>query len=205
MAHRWIAAVRGNGRLRLHRATPLAADWAQVIEDAVTGFNRIARRSRLGVTFEFSDDPPGDDAATGSEVGIRVLDGEASYTFQGATYSASLTGAQMHGKTQLLRDGSSGEVLRAMIFLPANPLLSTPSAVRPAGANVRLVIAFHELVHACGLTDADHAGAAFDGHPSVDFGRTPRRDRVVSGRRRMPPLVLEADTIRQIAALWSGD
>ena len=70
------------------------------------------------------------------------------------------------------------------------------------------VIAVHELVHACGLADADHStDDLFQANPQVDPGDAAQGDRVrveTGGRMRwMPPLVLSGSTVRRIRTLWA--
>jgi hypothetical protein len=112
----------------------------------------------------------------------------------------------MHGHTFLAqRDGG---IEKAFIFLPAQPRVNTPRGVRAVGENVMKVIAVHELVHACGLENSDHAlDDLFQANPQVDPGTTAAQDRVriQHGRRTryMPPLVLGGGTIRSIRTLWT--
>lgn len=69
------------------------------------------------------------------------------------------------------------------------------------------VIAVHEIVHACGLSNAEHStDDLFQGFPQVDPGDNAAGDRVriQSGRSMpwMPPLVLAANTVRRIKSVW---
>ena len=71
------------------------------------------------------------------------------------------------------------------------------------------MIAVHELVHACGLDNADHStDDLFQANPQVDPGNTAAGDKMrieAGGRMRwMPPLVLSGSTAQKIRQLWAS-
>src|SRR5262249_32175359 len=113
--------------------------------------------------------------------------------------------AGLHGRTWLVAREGFNE--RAVIFLPQDPHINTPKAVRPVGASVKKIIALHELIHACGLTNAEHrSDDVFNGNPTVEPGNTAAGDKVVitvDGRKHiMPPPVLSGPTANTISRLW---
>ena len=67
------------------------------------------------------------------------------------------------------------------------------------------VIATHELLHACGLDDADHSSDLFQANPRVNPGDNAAGDKVLigTGPKSMPPLVLDGATAKKIQDLWT--
>jgi hypothetical protein len=74
-----------------------------------------------------------------------------------------------------------------------------------------LFIAVHELLHACGLENADHgADGVFAANPGTLPGDIPSQDKITvsaktGGKLRtsvLPPLFIDAATARVIQRLW---
>jgi len=204
MANSWIGGVKSTGQLTYHLDASVRGPWLTVFGEAITKFNEHARRLELGVSFAASADPP--TVGGGANVGVATGSGSISYSYEG-TRTTSINGTGLTGSTLLIsREGSPIE--KAFMFLPERPRINTPSAgLRPTGAGVMLVIAVHELIHACGLANSDHtAEDVFNGYPSADPGRTPDEDRIqisVGGRYRfMPPIIFSGATAGKIKPLW---
>jgi hypothetical protein len=109
---------------------------------------------------------------------------------------------------------------RAYIFVPAAPLIAVGAAgqvkQRGVGDGVKLFIAVHEMIHACGLSNAEHSPEGvpdvFVGQPQPAEGATPARDKLrVRFDPRLnlpldppsPPLVISARTAGLIKSVWS--
>ncbi len=203
MADPWLDSVKRSGRLSVYAGASLRGTWATAFRDAISGFNGLSRAHRLGVTLSASSDPPPDSG--GAHVGVEAANGRISFTYARTRASDVLNGSRMHGRTFLFVVG--GKVEKAAVFLPSTPLVNTPRGRRPVGAFVMKFIAVHELVHACGLTDADHSkDDLFHGSPHVDHGDTPLLDKVridFRGRRIvMPPLILSS-SVGRIRGVWA--
>ncbi len=203
MATPWTSSIRGRGQLTVYSSS-LSGNWAVVFGQALREFNTLSGRHGLGVTLSPSSVPS--TGSGGTDVSVATGSGSVSCSHGGAAVSDSLDGTRMHGSTFLFsRDGA---IEKAFIFLPSHPQVNTPRGVRAVGVNVMKVIAVHELVHACGLSNAEHStDDLFQGSPQVDPGSTAAGDRVrIEARGRMswmPPLVLSGSTVGHIRRLWS--
>lgn len=198
MPMRWKEQVRSSGMLKVHCDQQIVGDWAQVVNDAMTSFNSISSRESLGVTFVSEPE------VAPANVIVWTVSGSRSTVFDGTTYQVNLPASASSGHTSLY--SIAGRIQMAHVFLPATP--GQYPHVRGLGRPVRLVLAFHELVHCCGLHNSDHGTLAFHGTPSATRGQTASEDRVsvrAGGRYvHMPPLVVSSETCRAIQNNWSN-
>ncbi len=201
----WIDSVRARGRLSfsLVREDTWGGHLAS-FNRAVSDFNSISKRRRLCVTLESSSAGPTQQG--GADIVVELAQGPTISTTQlGTPVTGTFDGRGLHGKTfNFERDG---KVEKASVFLPNQPHINTPQGTRLAGSGVITVIAFHELIHACGLSNADHNNTdVFNGFPSTFPGDSPDQDRLeiqVEGRRvRFPPIHLSDETVTRIRNLW---
>lgn len=199
----WISPIKRKRQLAVYSDASLGV-WAGIVKDAIREFNVLSRTHQLGVILVESNKPPA--VIGGAEVSVQSVNGAASFSYDNETKTGSLTGTGLHGMTWLFsRDGF---LEKAAVFLPSQPKINTPKTVRPVGPNVMKLIAIHELVHACGLTNSEHTNNdLFQGNPQVDPGATPAGDKVtiqtggkVTG---MPPFVLSGPTANHIKRLWT--
>lgn len=197
MAIPWQDPIREGGTLRVYAADSVArGPWRTVVTEAMREFNRLSGAHALGVRLERAA------SADDAHVEVETANGTIQRTVAGAEIRRSFSGQGLHGYTALAHRG--GAVERAVVFLPSMPQTNTPRGQRNVGDPVKLVIAVHEFVHACGLTNDDHAtNDLFAGYPSVDAGSRPADDKVQTSHAvRMPPLVLSAPTIEKIRQVW---
>ncbi len=202
MGSPWTDAVKQGRRLSV---SPPGGSWADAFAEGARQFNVLARSHALGVSLRSIDSSTG----TGSpspDVTVQAAADSVSFSYGGTTHSDRFDGNRLHGRT--FQVSRAGKIEKAFVFLPQDPLINTPKGQRAVGRGVKMLIAVHELVHACGLTDADHStDDLFQGNPQVDYGQTAAGDRVLvqaRGRtRRMPPLYLSNTTARLISQLWS--
>lgn len=197
MAIPWNESVRTAGRLRVHATRSLRnGGWQAVVQQAIRDFNRLSRTHHLRVTLSATD------SASEAEVIVKAVAQAIDETYDGVAIRHAFDGTRLHGHTSLVnRDGA---LERALVFLPSMPQVNTPSGVREVGPGVKRLIAVHELVHACGLSNDDHSSDdLFAAYPTVDPGTRPDGDRVrVSYSVRMPPLVLGVPTIAKVRENW---
>ncbi len=200
MGTAWIDATKTKGQLSY---TAVNEDswgaYKTVVPDAIREFNAQSKKNKLCVSFV-----KGNDSA---EVQIAVVDGpEISYSYDGENYTEKFSGKELKGRTpQLSREG---RFEKAFVFLPKTPQLSTPSRIRLPGSGVLKVIVFHELLHAAGLSNDDHApDDVFQSNPQPSLGDNPDNPsedgiRIGTTAKRMPPIILSPTTIRLVKSLW---
>lgn len=202
MPNPWIDGVKDAHELTYYLDS-VTGPWLTALRDAVREFNVLSERHGLGVRYRASTVAPSD--AGGADVNIATGDGSITFRYAGS-HTTTISGTALHGST-LLISRENGPIEKAFIFLPNQPRINTPRGMRPTGAGVMKVIAVHELIHACGLHNADHsADDVFNGFPSADPGRTAAQDRIqisVRGQYRfMPPIILSGATARVIGQNW---
>jgi len=186
------------------------AGWLQAFKDSIVEFNQLSTTLKLGVTFSSppgvkKPDPVGED---GAEVQFDLGDGRLEYEAVGQKFVATdkdtkqpinFSKTALHGYTETLAlsFGGPGRIRRAFIFVPATPMVTAVMRVGPgpndfkdvqrlAGPGIRKFIAVHELIHACGLSDAEHNATGPDAdtftiNPGVSAGsfQKPEDDKIL--------------------------
>jgi hypothetical protein len=193
----WVDAVKTRGQLAYATVNEGSCGaYKKAVSDAISEFNSFAKKNKLCVSFV--------NGGASAEVQIEVTDGpEISYSFGGENYTEEFSGKKMHGRTPQLSRGDKLE--KAFVFLPKSPPISTPTGVRLAGSGLLKVIVFHELLHAAGLSNDDHApDDLFQAQPQYFPGDTPAQDGIMIGSttKHMPPIILSPKTIRLVKTLW---
>jgi hypothetical protein len=206
MANKWNDKVKRTNRLLVYADPAIKTGvWASLFETSVREFNQLSKQHKLGVTLEISDSAP-IPGGGGADVSVTTANGQIKFEYDGVQQQAAFDGSSMHGRTkQILRDDG---MEKAYVFLPAQPMILTPTGRRPVGPGVMKLIAVHELVHACGLVDAEHTTEdLFQASPQVDYQSNASHDRVMGKRGKqtvwMPPLFLAATTARRIKDNWA--
>jgi hypothetical protein len=109
----------------------------------------------------------------------------------------------------LIGRGGRNETEKAVVFLPSDPQSSAGfirgrEVVEKATLDMMKVIAVHELIHACGLDNNDHARD--DGLFYFPLAPDGRGKMIVpqKGKEKtpMPPLRLSGSTTSKVASLW---
>lgn len=202
MANQWISGVRSTHRLNYY-LNSVAGTWLTAVRAAIREFNVLSVNHRLGVIYSPTATAPTDTG--GADISISTGNGSVSFSYSGR-HTTTINGRALEGSTLLVsREG--GLVEKAFMFLPNQPMISTPRGQRPTGVGVMKVIALHELIHGCGLHNSDHTpDDVFNGFPSADPGRTAAQDRIqitVRGQYRfMPPIIFSGATAGKISRLW---
>lgn len=143
MAIKWTPLIRKTGKLRIILDKSIAGSWTLPMRGAIAIFNMYSVNQKFGVVFEETLDPKA-----------------AQVQF------SSLPGNDLHGSMTPIRESHDLDdpnpvdlLARAIIRVPAAPLIGGSSS-RPVGDPLKLMLALHELIHACGLSDADHTLSA---------------------------------------------
>jgi len=138
-----------------------------------------------------------------------------SFVFNKQTFTGKLDPPpSLSGMTEAV---GVGGIEQAFIFMPATMETQAGSIekgttyTRMVGKGVRMAMALHEMLHACGLGQLDpgHLGRGDDlfyGTPTLDVNDPPNGmpgDRLSLGNRKfVPPFTLNAKTVSMIKGLW---
>jgi hypothetical protein len=235
MATPWIDSIKNSKQLTVFPGPNVTGDsvWSKVFTDAMAVFNQLSASLKLGVTLidARSTTPPTGPPdqkkwPDGANVQFEVGTGTVDFTAQGDTVSCTVLSGPgvIQAMTQPMRYqlGSGANIVlrikRAFILVPIHPqVLATlippvpgqSGRNRDAGPPIKLVLAVHELIHACGLDNSDHLtggnGDVFFYPPQFDAGTfdKPQDDRIeVGGNRKLPPIFISAETQSKIQAIW---
>jgi len=205
----WIDPVRQSGQLSIFLGkTATGGGWSTSFTTAIARFNALANLLNFGVTFSASNAPPDPNGLGGADVAFEAGNGQVSFTALGQPFSRQVDGNALAGNTYTVSTSSGGgdRIAKAFIFVPATPR-SANAKSRVVGEGVKLVIAVHELIHACGLSNADHSPASkpdvFYGYPTIDVGPAAAADRIrLPDGRTMPPVWMANETARLIQGIW---
>jgi hypothetical protein len=221
----WLDEVKRTSKLTIALDESIGQQgWAKAFRDGIAKFNEL----RLGVTYEQTNDQ----ANANVVAQAKIADFEFGYSDGRWTLETKLhkfDGNSVHGLCSMLtgqvrnRTSRSFEtrVVKAFIFVPAKPRTNGGSS-RMVGEPVRLVVAVHEMVHACGLDDDHHTVDDIfcwprpRYHPQnpdedrVEAYTGQRKDVVIAGRTisqpvmvSMPPVILNTPTQEKIRRLWT--
>jgi hypothetical protein len=191
-----------------------AAEWGGAIfKKTLDEFNRLANVHKLGFKLVESTTPPDPQGTrgVGADVLMDVSTGTHKFKFKtqaGPEHTGKLpaTANDIHGATHPLRQG--GAIIRAFVFVPATPRVGG-STSRVVSEDLRVYVALHELLHACGLDDTD-PGHNPNNNPdifmtgaSVSSGSNPQNDRIDLGSRKfVPPHFLSTRTADLLRTNW---
>ena len=183
MAMSWMTSVKDTGKLTVFNGLN-AGRWATVFKPALDSFNKLSNQYGLGVKLEGATDK------AQANVVMQLSGGTASFEYDGNVGTASFDGTAAHGITLIFsRDGA---VEKAASFLPTNP--------KENHVDVLTFIAVHELIHACGLDNNDHANdGVFMTLPNIRGGKI----WASQDSKKMPPLFLAPSTVSKIQGVWS--
>jgi hypothetical protein len=161
------------------RKVKASGPWRTTFNAAITEFNKLSKQNNLGVTLDAPSNATEPDPNTdaGAEVQFDLGNGTISYTAFGQPFTltdqqgnpVNFSPTALHGATQqVMRSfGGPARIRRAFIFVPETPMVNTVMKASPrpddfkqvqraAGSGIRLYIAVHEFIHACGLSNAEH-------------------------------------------------
>ena len=221
----WLDEVKRTSKLTIALDPSIGQQgWAKPFQDGVAAFNAL----RLGVTYELTSDQANANVVAQAKTGnFKFSYDDGRYKMEEKEYT--FDGKSLHGHCSMLfgdvrnRATRSYELrmIRAFIFVPAKPHTDGAKS-RIVGDPVKMVVAVHEMVHACGLDDHHHTVDDVFCWPKAKYDpKNPDDDRVeaFSGRREtvmiagkpslqsvmvsMPPIVLNGPTQEKIRRLWT--
>lgn len=200
----WNDSVKKTGKLTIYMGA-LAGPWVHVFREAVRDVNHLSNGYKLGFTLVESHEPATEQG--GAQVSAHTANGTIERKYKNIDDKESFVGTALHGRTLLISPEQDKNVLeKAFIYLPAQPLISSPQTVRAAGPGVMKVVAAHELLHACGLENGDHQDDdLFQANPRASGGARPADDKILigTGPKGMPPLILGPVTAKNLQDLWT--
>jgi hypothetical protein len=208
MPNLWERAILNTNQLKIFAGTNASAgSWARIFDQAIREFNSLSNSLNLGVTFVRSTIPPHPSGVGGADVQFETTSGQVNFVAFNQPFSINVDGDGLIGHTQLIMSVTRNRkrIGKAFIFLPVTPKASS-SRGRDVGDGVKLVMAVHEMIHACGLSNADHSPAAtpdlFFAFPQLDTDSNPANDKISVDPIRMPPLVISSRTQLLIQLIW---
>ena len=170
MADPWITSVKDTGTLTVYNNMS-AGQWANIFTLTLRSFNNLSTQHGLKVKLAETKDKEK------ANIVMNLSDDDAFKTL-------------VHGKGRV--SVQDGFVIKVEVFLPSQPAQNHK--------DVLLFIALHELVHACGLENSDHANdGVFMTLPNIRNGKI----WAAANSKKMPPYFLAPSTVSKLNALWS--
>jgi hypothetical protein len=194
MAIPWISSVKDTKKLTVYN--DLSGKWANIFHLALESFNK------LGLIVKVAKEKDKEQA----NVVMKLASGAATYTYDNTDYSHAFSGTGLHGYTmQLSRDG---KMEKAVVFLPETPqtsggYINGKLVVESVSQDIMLGIAVHELIHACGLENKDHADNGIFYFPLAVSGKKLIVPEKGKNNKPMPPLFLSPLTVGKVQSLWN--
>jgi len=222
----WLDEVKRTGKLTIALDESIGQQgWTKAFRDGIAKFNEL----RVGVTYEQTDNQAKANVIAQAKVGDFEFGYDDGHWVM-AKKPYKFEGNSVHGLCSVLKGEVRNRasrtyetrIVRAFIFVPAKPRIDGGRS-RLVGDPVRLVVAVHEMIHACGLDDDYHTAndvfawprAKYDPQNNPDNDRVEvatgqRQDVVIAGQKMnqpvivsMPPVFLNAPTQEKIRRLWA--
>jgi hypothetical protein len=232
MATPWEDSVKNRNpkQLTVFATTNVKGPWRRAFNDSLVEFNRLSQRNNLGITIAAPQNATAPDPSNEDGADIQFDLGNGTIAFKAFDQDFStddFSGTGLHGLTQLVSrqfGNQAKRARRAFIFVPENPLIEAALRVgpddfkhiqRPVGNGIRVFIAVHEFIHACGLGGEDHTvlGPGADiliaqPQPSAGAFGKPEDDKLLLHLAHpkpnvfSPPIFLKAPTADKIRDNW---
>lgn len=229
MPTQWIQAVKNSHQLTVFATSSVTkGPWSSVFTNALQEFNRLSGAMQLGVTFvpptPSTPAPDPSSVTTGTNVKFDTANGSVhedvlknKFGQVLSSFTENVSGTAMIGLTkppQWQDDKGQTRQFRAFIYVPATPMVNAgptgQQIQRGVGDGVKLFIAVHELIHACGLSNGDHSTESdpdvFVAKPQPLPGATPQGDKLMLRLQPQvvaPPIIISTRTAGLIRSIWT--
>lgn len=205
MAVPWEGVIKATKRLTVFPTTTVSGGpWGSVFKRAIQEFNQMSKTLKFGVTLAVSSTAPASNGS-GANVQFDTASGTVQFNGLGTGFSLTVNGDGMIGHTQQVIESFPGQpdrIRQAFIFVPSTPRINAGTG-RIVGDGVKLCMAVHEFIHACGIAQNEHStGDLFEGFPSLSAGSQPQDDKLTFGQKHSPPLFLVSATVKKIHDNW---
>lgn len=173
--------------------------WKSIFSSVLQSFNKLPH----GIKAK----PIADE--TKANVVMFTSEGIAKYKYDGQELAATFDGNRFHGYTMLLHQQNSTVLEKAVVFLPSEPQIrggfkdNGDEIIESPNLNQMRVIAVHELIHACGLDNAEHDDDGLFQKNLVPSGDKMASLMAVKGSKPMPPMYISGATKAKILNNWS--
>lgn len=220
---KWIEEVRKGGVLTLFTADSVGrAGWSRAFTDGIRVFNALSKSKGLGVKFGTETDRAKANVVAEARLGNFEFDEP-----DGPRETIIFDGTKAHGHSRGVIQMVEGpgrvpewRVKKYFINVPASPKAGEGGERRVVGEAVKLAIAVHEMIHACGLVDdTKHTTDDVFAWPTVKLGKTPDEDQIgvvgveyefeVAGQKRKghrtefsSEVQMRETTVRWIKDVW---
>jgi hypothetical protein len=214
----WVSKVLSTGTLSVAVTDAVTKGlWGPAFADSIALFNSLMISNNIAVQLVMSSAPPDPKGPGGADVLVDVGSGLVKYKTMGKEFSVDIGTHGMTGHTQAIHVQQGvglKEMVKAFVFVPETFTVMTGRVgnqlSRPVGKSPRTFVLTHELIHCCGLSNADHSSHLirdiFIPLVNVDGGATPDKDRVIVGESPAvfaPPFKLSSKTAGVIKQNWT--
>lgn len=194
----WEDNIKRRKVLTIFRTSKVSGEWLRTFNNAIAKFNELSKSFSLGVTLDTPSNAirPDPNGEGGAEIQFDLGNGRLEYEAEGQKFVAkdkqgniiNFSPSALHGDTEVVSRSFGGppRIRRVFIFVPETPMVEALMKVgkgpddfkqvrRSAGSGIRLYIAVHEFIHACGLSNNEHNSQGpnadvFTNFPGVSAG-----------------------------------
>ena len=177
----WRESIRQGGVLKVFQTESFTGStWVTELEPSIKILNALLKKPGIKLKFE----------TTATKADAQVL-------------LSIKAGHGLHAENELGLKGTS-MMDSAHIFLPANPTINATKDGTSIGGPVKRHILVHELIHAVGLTNSEHAddGGVFVKNLIITIGTKHGKQQAADGSDSVPDIKLANSTVRALRQAW---
>jgi hypothetical protein len=177
----WRESIRQGGVLKVFQTESFTGSiWVTELEPSIKILNALLKKPGIRLKFE----------TTATKADAQVL-------------LSTKAGHGLHAENELGLKGTS-MMDSAHIFLPTNPTINATKDGTFIGGPVKRHILVHELIHAVGLTNSEHAddGGVFVKSLIITIGTKHGKQQAADGSDSVPEIKLATSTVRALRQAW---